>query len=122
MKDTLKFDFNICDFIIEEGDTVTITGINALKMWIEKAIRTHNGYKIYTNYGNNIENLVMGKEVGFGFTESELKREITETLLKNDDINSVDDISITRQKRKLKIEFTISTTYGKDTEVFEIDG
>lgn len=122
MKDTFVYDFNVNDFVLSGNDVKTATGIDALKIWIEKALRTSKGYKIYTSYGNNIEKLVVGQEIGFGFTESEIKREVTEILSKNDDINNINSINITRDRSKLKIEIDMETTYGDYTEVISFDG
>lgn len=122
MKDTFAFDFKKNDFVLDTNDVKTVTGIDALKVWIEKALRTSKGYKIYTSYGSDIENLVIGKEIGFGFTESELKRTITETLLKNDDIYSINNIDILNNHGTLKTDIDITTSYGALQEVFNFDG
>lgn len=121
MKDTLMFDFTSNEFVVKNGNIPVLSDIEALKMWIEKAIRTSAGYKIYSNYGNNIEKLVLGKQIGFGFTEAEIKREVTETLLKNEDIIKVNSINISRKRHELIIEIELSTVYGESTEVIRFD-
>ena len=81
---------------MKNGNPVVLTGIDALKLWIEKTIRTQlNRYSIYKGrqYGANIEDLVIGKTYGIDFAESELRREIEIALLKNEDIHNMDSFS-----------------------------
>ena len=79
MKNTFDFDFKIGEFRMKNGNPVVLTGIDALKLCIEKTIRTQlNRCSIYKGrqYGANIEDLVIGKSYGVDFAESELQREI----------------------------------------------
>ena len=93
MKDSFKFDFDTGEFVLDSaGDVVTVSGIEALKQWVQKILRTqYNRYKLYngTYYGSNIEDLVIGKSYNMDFAESELTREIEKAMLKNDDIYTV---------------------------------
>lgn len=89
MKNTYNFDFNQGDFVMSGGGVAVLAGVNALRLWIDKTIRTQLGrYSIYQgkNYGANIEDLIIGKSYGFDFVESELKREIETALLRHEDI------------------------------------
>lgn len=118
MKNTYAFDFAEGEFIFENGDAVTLTGISALKLWIEKMLRTQAGrYRLYRGkeYGANIEDLVIGKSYKYDFAESELKREIETALLRHDDIQSIDSFSATKQGTVLNISFTLTTSYGEET-------
>lgn len=122
MKDTLKFDFKKCEFVVENGNVVTVTGLEALKVWIDKILHTQLGrYKIYSgsSYGANIEDLVIGKSYGLGFTQSELKREIETALVQNDDIHSVTDFSVTQNGDKLTAKFTLNTSYGEEEYTYD---
>lgn len=117
MKDTFLYDFKKGDFVIKDGNPVIVSGIEALKVWIDKILHTQlNRYKIYngTSYGANIEDLVIGKSYGRAFTESELKREVEAALLQHEDINNIMDFDITYDKDRLNISFTLETTYGKE--------
>ena len=121
MKNTFAFDFKTGEFIMKNGSPVILTGINALKLWIEKCIRTQlNRYSIYKGrpYGANIEDLVIGKSYKFDFAESELRREIETALLRNDDIQSMSEFSVEKHGSMLNIYFTLITVYGKITEVY----
>lgn len=122
MKDTFLYDFKACDFVIEGGDAVTVTGVDALKVWIEKILRTQlNRYEIYTDtgYGANIEDLVVGKGYSTAFVQSELKREIETALLRNDDIENVNSIVLSREKDLLTVEIALETVYGEETYIYD---
>ena len=125
MKNTYNFDFKQGEFIMS-GDTITvITGIDALRLWIDKTIRTQLGrYSIYDgkNYGANIEDLIIGKSYGFDFVESELKREIETALLRHDDILSINNFTIQKNGTVLDITFTLKTVYGNIDKEISYDG
>ena len=73
MKKTFDFDFGNGEFVMKDGNPIILSGINALKLWIQKCIRTQlYRYSIYKDkqYGANIEDLVMGKSYNFDFAES----------------------------------------------------
>lgn len=123
MKHTFAFDFAVGDFIMKNGAPVVLTGIDALKLWIQKCIRTQlDRYSIYKGkrYGVNIEDLVIGKSYGLDFAESELRREIETALLQNEDIKSMSAFSIKRSKSMLTIYFTLITSYGEVSGTYDI--
>lgn len=124
MKNTFDFDFKIGEFRMKNGNPVVLKGIDALKLWIEKTIRTQlNRYSIYKGrqYGANIEDLVIGKSYGLDFAESELRREIETALLQNADIQSMSDFHITKVGSTMNISLTLTTVYGEITEDFSYD-
>ena len=47
-------------------------------------------------------------------------REIEEALLKNDDILSVESIDISRNRKTLSVNISITSTYGKESAVVNI--
>lgn len=119
MKNTFDFDFKDGEFKMKNGNPIILTGVDALKMWVQKCIRTQlNRYSIYKRhqYGANIEDLVIGKSYGAGFAESELKREIEDALLQHEDILNLNNFTVTHEKRVMNISFTLETTYGEMTE------
>ena len=106
MKKTFDFDFGNGEFVIKDGNPVILSGINALKLWIQKCMRTQLYiYSIYKDkqYGANIEDLVIGKLYNFDFAESELRREIETALLRNEDIYSMSGFSAEKVGATLKI-------------------
>ena len=124
MKKTFDFDFKAGEVRMKNGNPVVLTGIDALKLWIQKCIRTQlNRYSIYKGrqYGANVEDLVFGKSYNFDFAESELRREIETALLQNEDIQSMSSFSVKRAGSTLDISFTLITVYGKVSEVYTYD-
>ena len=125
MKKTYKFDFESGDYVLENGIPIELSGIDALKMWIEKTIRTQLGrYKLYRgkSYGTNIEDLVIGHTYKVDFAYSEIKRELEKSLLQHEDIHEMSSFDIDYTKSKMNISFTLKTAYGTDTEVIGFDG
>ena len=124
MKKTFDFDFESGEFVIKNGNPVVLSGIDALKLWVRKCIRTQlNRYYIYKGkqYGANIEDLIIGKSYGIDFVESELRREIETALLQNEDIQRMSSFSVKRAGSTLDISFTLITVYGKVSEVYTYD-
>ena len=104
------FDFETGDFIVRDGKLVECDGIEAIKVWIEKILRTEKGrFKIYdeTEYGARLEDLIIGNSYSVAFIESELKREIEDALLQNPQISSVTNIQITRDINALTVEMEV---------------
>ena len=108
------------------GSNVSVlTAISALRLWIDKTIRTQFGrYSIYKgkNYGANIEDLIIGKSYGFDFVESELKREIETALLRHEDILGMDKFSVAKRGTVLEVSFTLKTVYGNIDKEVRYDG
>lgn len=112
---SFSFDFSIGDFKVIDGKLVEIDGIDALKAWIVKALKTDKSkFRIYdnTDYGiTNLKELITG-DYPLPFIVSEIEREVKETLLKNSNIKSVQDFKFERNKRMLTVSFSALTIYG----------
>ncbi|QEK12573.1 DUF2634 domain-containing protein [Crassaminicella thermophila] len=120
------FDFTEGDFVIRDGKLVKAEDIEAIKVWIEKILRTEKfKFKIYEKedineeYGITIKKLIMGKKLPFGFIRSELKREITEALLKHPMIVDINNFRTIQERATLKVFFTVNLEDGRtfDQEV-----
>ena len=101
---TYLFDFDKGDFVIRDGKLIECDGIEAIKVWIEKILRTEKGrFKIYDNteYGCHLEDLIIGNSYTVEFIEAELKREIEEALLLNPQISAVSNFKISRATNSL---------------------
>ena len=102
-----------------ERDTVIghCDGLEAMKQVIYKILNTERyQYIIYSwNYGIELLDLY-GKSVTY--VCSELPRRITEALMQDDRILSVDEFNFdTTQKRTVLVSFTVHTIFGDvDTE------
>ena len=104
------YDFDTGDFVVRDGKLVECDGLEAIKIWIEKILRTEKGrFKIYddTEYGAKLEDLIIGNSYSVAFIESELKREIEDALLQNPQIRSVTNIQITRDINTLTVELEV---------------
>ena len=125
MKNTYNFDFKQGEFVISGGAVAVLTGVDALRLWIDKTIRTQFGrYYIYgdKSYGANIEDLIIGKSYGFDFVESELKREIETALLRHEDILGMDKFSVAKRGTVLEVSFMLKTVYGNIDKEVRYDG
>lgn len=110
------FDFETGDFIIKDGKMQSLSDEEALKMWIQKVLKTTKSkFKIYddTDYGiANLKELITS-DFPFAFIKAEVEKEIIETLLKNSNIKSVNGFEFIRDKRILNVSFTVNSTYGE---------
>ena len=104
------FDFTTGDFALRDGKLIECDGIDAIKVWIEKILRTEKGrYPIYDNteYGCHLEDLIIGNSYTAEFIEAELKREIEDALKQNPRITSVTDFKITRNKNAITVNLEV---------------
>jgi len=91
-KISFVFDFNIGDFVVEDGKVKQCTGDEALMIWVQKICQTEKKrYRVYddTQYGIVVEDLTMGQRYSRDFVESELRRELEEALLQNEQITGL---------------------------------
>ena len=104
------FDFTTGDFVVRDGKLIECDGISAIKVWIEKILRTEKGrYPIYNNteYGCHLEDLIIGNSYTAEFIEAELKREIEDALKQNPQITSVTNFKITRNKNAITVTLEV---------------
>jgi Protein of unknown function (DUF2634). len=119
---SFDFNFNTGEFVLEDGNVVETEDTEAVKVWVEKILRTERyQYKIYerdddNEYGVTIEDLI-GGVYPKKFIEAELKREITEAVTRHPNISSISNLSTEQDGAKLDITFTINLTSGASTEV-----
>ena len=104
------FDFTTGDFIVRDGKIIECDGIDAIKVWIEKILRTEKDrYPIYDNteYGCHLEDLIIGNSYTAEFIEAELKREIEDALKQNSQITSVTNFNITRNTNAITVTLEV---------------
>ena len=107
---TYLFDFDKGDFVVRDGKLVECDGIEAIRVWIEKIIRTEKWrFPIYegTDYGCHLEDLIIGNNYTVEFVESELKREIEEALLLNPQISTVSGFSLERDANSITVTLEV---------------
>ncbi|WP_432662446.1 DUF2634 domain-containing protein [Wukongibacter baidiensis] len=112
------FDFEAGDFVLKDGRLVEISDLEAIKVWIEKILRTEKyRYKVYeredkNEYGVVLEDLIVGNNFPHSFVEAELKREISQALTKHPMIQSLSDWEIEKKNPTLKISFKVNLIDG----------
>lgn len=107
---SFAFDFSEGDFIVKDGKLVKAEDVEAIKVWIQKMIMTERyKFAIYedVDYGVTIKKLIMGKRYPTGFINSELKREITESMLRHPMITRIEDFATRQNGYTLTINFTV---------------
>lgn len=106
-----EFDY---DFIHNKLKDNLVYGVDAIKVWIYKALLTKRyKYMIYSwDYGHEIEDLI-GKHYNDDFISSEMKRFVEECLSINSYIVSIDDFKCKFEGKKLSCDFTVHTTLGE---------
>ncbi|WMM23665.1 DUF2634 domain-containing protein [Tissierella sp. MB52-C2] len=117
---TFLFDFEKGDFVIKDGRLVEVEGKEAIKIWIEKILRTEKfKFEVYkedeniNEYGTTIKKLIQGKKVPQFFLQSELKREIEEVLKRHSEIDRIKDFRTEQEAATLRIYFTIILKNGE---------
>jgi hypothetical protein len=110
------WDFNNNDFLLVDGKFQIVTGTEALKVWIRKALKTPNSiYEAYsTDYGSNLDSLV-GTRLSISLIESESKRIVWECISINNHITGMNNFSVNTTKDILTISFTALTDQGEVT-------
>ena len=98
------------------GRHILLTRNPALEVWIYKALKTERfEYLAYSwQYGIELKPFI-GKVMGVQERYSELRRVITECLMVNPYIRSIDSFSITPENRAelVRVHITLTTVYGE---------
>ncbi|OQB14619.1 MAG: hypothetical protein BWY15_01136 [Firmicutes bacterium ADurb.Bin193] len=106
------FDFVSGDFVWRNGSLVECDGANAIRVWIEKILRTEKErFKIYdgTEYGCRIEDLLIGNNYSAAFIEAELKREVEDALMQNPNISAVANFRLERTASGIIVSMEVET-------------
>lgn len=118
---TYLYDFEKGDFVLENGKLVEVEGKEAVKVWIEKILKTEEfKFDIYENdseeeYGATIRKLILGKRLPQLLLKSELKRIVTEKLTQHSEIEDVTDFETEQKGATLTTSFTV--VLKDDTEL-----
>ena len=109
------FDFNKGDFVLRDGKMTVVEDVAALKVWIEKIMRTkRDEYKIYegTPYGSRFDDLVVGSTYPPAFIDSELRREVEEALTQNPQIITISEFEVARSASNCTVSFVVTLASG----------
>jgi hypothetical protein len=91
---------------IKDGSPIMIDELDAIKQWILKFVKTEKDvYSIYdgTEFGCSIKSLYGQKVVGYGYEEAIIEKEFKEGLLLCPAIVNIDEVTITKDGKKLNI-------------------
>ena len=111
------WDFEHDRFLYDvHGRHILLSGNPALEVWIYKALKTERfEYLAYSwQYGIELKPFI-GKVMGVQERSSELRRVVTECLMVNPYIRSIDSFSITQENRAelVRVHITLTTVYGE---------
>ena len=112
---TFLYDFQKREFILKDGKPIEAVEKKGIEIWIEKVLRTQkNRWEIYdeVDYGTTIEDLIVGHSYPKCFLESELKRDITQEVLKHPRIESLTNWDFIKVNDKLRVIFTVNLYDG----------
>lgn len=103
-----------CFLYDKSGKHILLEGTEAIKIWVYKALATERyTYLAYSwQYGIEIKPFI-GLVMGVQERISELKRMITECLMVNPYILSINDISFSQEGRKATVTIDLTTVYGE---------
>lgn len=106
---TFLYDFDKGDFVMKGGKLVELSELDSLKMWIMKVMKSESfRFRIYddTVYGTSIESLI-GSSLPRAYIESEIEREVNESLLLSPYINRLEGWEFQRDGKWMRIKFTV---------------
>ena len=110
----IAWDFDLGIPIFQDGVPKEVTGKEAVKVWIWKALHAPRyRYDVYTwDYGNELESLI-GSGLSEELQRSEAIRYVKEALSISPYIEKVEQIEITMEGDKLKLDCRVTTVYGE---------
>lgn len=110
-------------FALKNGRFYTVTGTEALKIWVYRALRQESERFRYTawswDYGNELGTL-LGGCVDRGVLESLLRQYIREALLASPYIKAADGFSFSRKGSRMEVRFTVHSVYEDFTAGTEV--
>lgn len=116
----IQWDYENNKPLLFNGNFVIVEGLEAIKVWCWKVLHIERyEHLIYTwDYALDIEQFT-GQTLS-NLNKVEIIKEITEGLMQNKHITSVDNFILSTKKKKTFIEFNINTEYGSLTERKEV--
>ena len=110
-------------FALRGGEPYLVSGDEALKIWVTRALRPESERFRYTawsaGYGNELAAL-LGGCVDQGILESQVRQYVREALLASPYIREVDGFSFTKEGSRVEARFTVHTVYEKFTQTTEV--
>lgn len=117
------YDFENNCFLTRNGQYYLVSKNDALKIWVYKALKTARyRYQAYPrNYGSELEDEIIGTSSNRDVLESEIERDIQETLLVNPYIIAVGNFAFVYDG-STTVQFSVTTVYGTMEEEVVVDG
>lgn len=116
-------DWDAGAFAARNGLPYTVTGDEALRIWVRCALHPENQRFLYSAhseaYGNQLATYMTGRS-DQGILENLLRRELRETLLVSPYIRQVDGFSFSRSGSCLTVRFRVHTIYDGFTTQTEV--
>ncbi len=114
MAKEIAWDYALGRPVYRRGRPVTVTGAEAVKVWIWRAIKTARcRFDLHTwDYGCEIEQLV-GQPFTASVKESEAARYVREALLVNPYITGVEQAEVSFDGAHLTVHVRVTTIYGE---------
>lgn len=112
------FDYGTGQHIMHGSVLRECTDLEKVRQYIQNVLRTQaNVYGVYTDgetdiFGLSVYNYIGQRSIHMGYVNSELKREVTELLLKHPLIADITDWQAKREKQGLNIAFTAVLANG----------
>lgn len=108
------WDFKNNDFLLKDGKFQIVTGKEAIKIWIWKALHTIRlTYSIYSDsYGHDL-NTIIGQGFSNGLIQSEAKRLVWQCLSVNSHITRIEGFTAVTDGDTLTVSFTAITDQGE---------
>lgn len=116
-------DFEKNELKLKDGRPYIVEKNEALQVWIWKALQRENERFNFTAYSNNYGNeiyLLLSRYTEKEVTISELKRTITDALLVNPYIKSIENFDISIDGSYTNASFDVITIYGKTSGKTEV--
>jgi hypothetical protein len=110
------WDFVLNEPVLVNGDPVLLSGNEALKVWIYKALKTQRyRYLAHSwNFGNELEDQLLGSSLSAKAKQAEAERLLRETLFVSPYIKGVQNVAVTTTTSDvLQVSCTVITIYGE---------
>ena len=108
------FDFSTGCMAVIDGRTHRITGLEAVKVWMYKAVCTAKGrFRAYSPaFGSELESLI-GSSYSVAAARAEAQRMVTEALMVSPYITAVDSVEADLAGGVLSVRCSVVTVYGE---------
>lgn len=119
---SLEFDFTKKEFVIQDGKTKEIYGVNAISQWVRVFLYTVlHRYQIYDgfDFGTSINEYIGLKKSNIGLIRSEMERQISENITINPYIRGIKNFDCEYQDSVLRISFIVILKDLSEIEVNE---